>query len=256
MLYSSRACEYDLEYIESKIYQSVLWENHCHAQFEMIAVLEGEISVMLEGRDYRLQENQTIIIPPLCYHSVTVIGGGIYRRITALFGADSIPEVLKSELSGESEDISVFFSSNTERLMEVCQNEDASFYAPLVQSLMVQIFYEARGGAKRGKDPKTDEFLQRVVFYIDKHLNEKILLSDIAKYTSRSKSSFCHLFEEKMRISPKQYILRKRLALASKLISEGTPPTVAASQVGYENYSNFYRMYIRHVGKSPTKSNK
>ncbi|MBR2432538.1 MAG: helix-turn-helix domain-containing protein, partial [Clostridia bacterium] len=74
-----------------------------------------------------------------------------------------------------------------------------------------------------------------------------ILLDDIAKYTSRSKSSFCHLFESKMNISPKQYILQKKLALASKLIDEGVPHTVAAMQVGYENYSNFYRLYRKKL---------
>ena len=56
-----------------------------------------------------------------------------------------------------------------------------------------------------------------------------------------------------MNISPKQYILRKKLATARKLIAEGTPPTVAAMQVGYENYSNFYRQYTKHYGTAPTK---
>ncbi len=48
----------------------VLWDSHCHAQFEMIAVLEGDISIMLEGRSYRLTEKQTVIIPQLLYHTM------------------------------------------------------------------------------------------------------------------------------------------------------------------------------------------
>ena len=69
------------------------------------------------------------------------------------------------------------------------------------------------------------------------------MLDDLAAYTSRSKSSFCHLFEARMNITPKQYILQKKLALASKLIDEGVPRTAAAMRVGYDNYSNFYRLY-------------
>lgn len=121
---------------------------------------------------------------------------------------------------------------------------------------MIQIFYDAPRGSAAGGAECEDEFLKKAVFYIDKHLEEKIPLADIAKYTSRSKSSFCHLFEEKMNISPKQYILKKKFALASKMISEGVSPTVAAERVGYENYSNFYRMYLKHFGVSPTKKNK
>ena len=56
---------FSFEYIESKIDHPILWESHCHAQYEMIAVAAGDITVMLEGQKYRLQKNQIIIIPPL-----------------------------------------------------------------------------------------------------------------------------------------------------------------------------------------------
>ena len=59
-----------------------------------------------------------------------------------------------------------------------------------------------------------------------------------------------------MNISPKQYILQKKLALANKLIRDGTPATVAAMQVGYDNYSNFYRMYQKRVSHRPTENKK
>ena len=124
-----------------------------------------------------------------------------------------------------------------------------SFYAPLLQSLMTETFYDALQMPQTLAQIDTDEFLQKAFEYIDLHLHEKILLDDIAKYTSRSKSSFCHLFEAKMNISPKQYILQKKLALANKLMDEGVPRTVVAMQVGYENYSNFYRLYRKNTEK-------
>jgi AraC-like DNA-binding protein len=52
-----------------------------------------------------------------------------------------------------------------------------------------------------------------------------------------------------MGISPKQYVLQKRMALAAKLIREGVPPTKVALRVGYENYSNFYRIYQKYLQK-------
>ena len=38
-----------------------------------------------------------------------------------------------------------------------------------------------------------------------------------------------------MKVSPKQYILEKKLALAEKYIAEGVPATIAAASVGYDN---------------------
>jgi AraC-like DNA-binding protein len=212
----------------------------------MIAVAEGDITVMLEGRNYRLKKNELIIIPPLLYHSVTANGEGSYRRITAQFDIDAIPDVLQKEFAGQERNTSIN-NHCIEKLKDVCQKNDASFFAPLLKSLMTEIFYDACLSPKAHEKTQADAFLQKAFEYIELHLHEKILLDDIAKYTSRSKSSFCHLFESKMNISPKQYILQKKLALASKLIDEGVPHTVAAMQVGYENYSNFYRLYRKKL---------
>ena len=252
MIYSIKTNHFDFEYIESEIDHPNLWENHCHAKYEMIAVADGDITVMLEGQKYRLQKNQIIIIPPLFYHSVTANEEGSYRRITALFEPDAIPGILQNEFAnqGRNADIDTY---HIEKIKEICQNEDSEFYAPLLKSLMVAILYDTLQMPQTSAKIETDEFLQKAFEYIDRHLHEKILLDDLAQYTLRSKSSFCHLFETKMNVSPKQYILQKKLALANKLINEGTPPTVAAAQIGYENYSNFYRIYLKHFGTSPTK---
>ena len=253
MTYSFRTGEFEFEYTESKINDRVLWESHCHAKFEMIAVIEGDINIMLEGRSYRLKENQTVIIPSLSYHTVTANGGGNYRRVTVLFERNAIPAVLRPQFMGNDADIAISFSPQIKELKRICQERNPEFYAPLAQSLMIQIFYSSLQAKQSCAETETDEFLQKAILYIDGHLREKILLCDLAKHTSRSKSSFCHLFEEKMNISPKQYILQKKLFLAKKLIDDGIPPTAAAVQVGYENYSNFYRMYLRQFGTSPAK---
>lgn len=244
--------DFEIEYIESEISHSVLWERHCHSKYEMIAVADGDITIMLEGQNYRLKKNEIIIIPPLFYHSVTANGEGRYRRITALFDMDAIPGVLQGEFVNQERTAAVS-TSRMEKIKEICQKEDASFFAPLLQSIMIEIFYDTFLTPQTHKRIETDEFLQKTFEYIDLHLHEKILLDELARHTSRSKSSFCHLFESKMNISPKQYILQKKLALASKLINEGIPATVAAAHIGYENYSNFYRVYLKHFGTNPAK---
>lgn len=252
MIYSVKTNCFEFEYIESKIDHPILWESHCHAQYEMIAVADGDITVMLEGQKYRLQKNQIIIIPPLFYHSVMANEEKNYCRITVLFGTDAIPSVLQNEFSTQGRNVTID-GSRIEKIKEICQKEESEFYAPLLQSLMTEILYDSLKIPQAPAKIEADEFLQKSFEYIDRHLHEKILLDDLAKATNRSKSSFCHLFEEKMKISPKQYILQKKLALARKLIDAGTPYTVAAMQVGYNNYCNFYRLYRKNSEQSPTQ---
>ena len=243
---------YRFAYAQSVVTPLVLWESHCHARFELIAVLEGDISIMMEGKNYRLVNHQAMIIPPLCYHTITVNKQGRYHRVTALFDVSAIPVPLQTHFS-DATDVAVFSPSCMEELKGICMKQDSAFYAPLAESLMMKTFYEYLETKQSDTAMETDEFLQQAISYIDKHLCEKITLDDLAAVTTRSKSSFCHVFEEKMKISPKQYIVQKKLAFADKMIREGVPPTVAAFRIGYENYSNFYRMYLKQYGVSPRK---
>lgn len=253
MEYAFQTDQFDFQYKEDQIEHKVLWESHCHAQFEMIAVLEGDVSVMLEGRKYRLTKNQTTVIPPLFYHTITANKKGTYRRVTVLFDAGAVPDVLQPQFLSKDAELSLFFSRHADTLMSICKDERPQFYAPLAESLMIQLFYSDARAEHVRPHAEVDDSLRQILDYIDGHLCDKILLDDIAAHTARSKSSVCHLFQEKMKLSPKQYILQKKLALAAKLIRGGTPPTLAAMQVGYDNYSNFYRMYRKHFQTAPTQ---
>ena len=243
---------FSFEYLESELDATVLWESHCHSQYEMIAVSEGRISIMIEGRSYSLRANEVAIIPPLYYHTLTADKKGVYKRVTVLFDRASIPEVLWEHFEAQGLAELIFSSNQVSELRRVCCSDKTALYAPLAESLMIGMMYERIDSGASDNETEVDELLNRIISYIDEHLCERLCLDDIAAHTARSKSSVCHLFREKMRISPKQYVLQKRLALAEKLIRDGTPPTVAAIQVGYENYSDFYRMYTKHIRRAPS----
>ena len=253
MNYKFDTDRFSFEYLESEIENTVLWENHCHSRYEIIAVSEGYISIMIEGRSYNVTADQAVIIPPLAYHTVTANKKGIYKRITVLFDRSAIPDILQKLFEKDHLAIPVFYSYQLNDLKRVCRSERGELYMPLAESLMIQMLYEYIDSEAANTATDIGEPLNQVISYIDKHLREKIKLDDIAVHTARSKSSICHLFREQMKISPKQYILQKKLALAKKLIRDGTPPTIAAMQIGYDNYSDFYRMYIKHIQKTPSK---
>lgn len=245
--------QFCVRYVESEIESAVLWESHCHPQYEMIAVLEGEICVLAQGRSYRLTEHKAVIVPPLLYHTITADKKGTYRRVTALFDLAAVPDVLHAHFCAKDAALTVFEADVARELKRLCLSEEKALYLPLAKALLTQLFYgdfSAKGAVTGGE---IDEFLQKILAYIDAHLCEPISLEDLAALCARSKSSACHLFEQKMGISPGQYILQKKLALASKLIRDGVPPTEVAARVGYDNYGNFYRVYKKHLGVSPSR---
>ena len=163
MRYTFKSAGYSMEYVASRIESSVLWESHCHAEYEMISVLEGDISIVLEGSVFRLTEGQTAIIPPLCYHTVTANKNGEYRRVTALFDLEALPDVLRAGFVGKGERIAIFYFSETELLSKICMSVERAYFAPLADSLMVRIFYAAAESAKIDCIYEEDEFLKKII---------------------------------------------------------------------------------------------
>lgn len=233
----------------------ILWEEHCHARYEMIAVLQGDVTVMHEGRRYRLTDGQVMIVPPLGYHSVTANRKGVYKRFTVFFDLPSVPAVLRDTFARRAAAPACFPLPQGHELNAVGQSEALSFYEPLLESLMIRVFYHLpEAPAAHGEGEADGEFLLRITAYIDGHLGEPIRLDDLARHTARSASFVSHLFEEKMGIPPGQYILRKRMAYAQKLIGEGHSATEVAARLGYKSYTAFYRTYRKHYGITPQKS--
>lgn len=247
---------FDIEYKETEIESTLLWESHCHAKYEIITVLEGDISVMLEGIDYRIKAGQTAIIPPLCYHTIIANSHGEYRRITVLFDLNAVPAPLRRYFSGKDMQLTVFLSRISSELKEICRKSSAEYYAPLAESLIVRMLYEYAEAEHAPTGAEIDKEIAMMLKYIDEHLTEKIYLDELAAHAACSKSTLCHLFGDKMKISPKQYILRKKLALADKMIREGESPTIAAIRIGYDNYSDFYRVYRALYKRSPKQTQK
>ena len=244
--------QFHIEYKEDSVSDALLWESHCHAEFEMISVLAGDVSILLEGRTYRLTEGRTVISPPLRYQMLYANRKGLYQRVTARFPVTAIPDVLKPHFTVEGAPPSVFPSEIPQELRRIVRKGAHGFYAPLAESMMVRLFYDAVTADREAHPSEIDETLGMILSYVDAHISEPITLSSVAAHVARSESSVSHLFREKMGISPKQYVLRKKLALAEQLIRNGVPPTAAAVQIGYDNYGNFYRMYRKHLSASPS----
>jgi AraC-like DNA-binding protein len=218
----------------------------------LIAVLEGDVTIKLENKTYNLSKNQSIIIPPLQYHTIIVNSTDCYRRVTALFELSNIPSALQEKWLSNNYNAIVSNTQQAEKLKNICQSNSQSQFLPLAESIMIEILYDSIFSTNSDSQSNSDTFLQSAINYIDKHIYEKIILGNIAKHMLCSKSTFCHVFGEKMGVSPKQYIIQKKLALANKLLKDGIPSTDIAIKLGYDNYSNFYRSYLRQYGITPT----
>lgn len=100
---------------------------------------------------------------------------------------------------------------------------------------------------------KFDEVLK----YIDENYRKNITLGELAAIMNISTMYFSNYFKRIFHISPKQYILNKRLTESQRLLLEGRMSVKEiAYEVGFENENYFSEFFSAKVGISALKFRK
>ena len=93
---------------------------------------------------------------------------------------------------------------------------------------------------------------KRVDSYIEGHLAETITVEQLAVHAKLSASYFGRAFKASFGDTPHAYILRKRIALARKLMLESRAPLAEiALECGMADQSHLNRVFRRFTGTSP-----
>ncbi len=96
--------------------------------------------------------------------------------------------------------------------------------------------------------------MKYIVRFINENYMQDIRLSALAEMSGYSYDYFRHLFTQEVGISPKSYILHKRISYAKQLLKEsGSSISEIASSCGFSDISEFSTAFRRKVGISPLK---
>ena len=95
--------------------------------------------------------------------------------------------------------------------------------------------------------------VSELVAYINDHLNEDLSLKKLAQKINYSEYHMCRIFKKITNSTLTNYIVEKRIEQASRLLNSGIPVNKIAENVGFHNYSYFYKAFKKYTGKSPSK---
>ncbi|MEO8174612.1 MAG: AraC family transcriptional regulator [Sediminibacterium sp.] len=88
--------------------------------------------------------------------------------------------------------------------------------------------------------------------FIDQHFDEAIDLETIAAQAYMSPFHFHRLFTKVYRITPHQYITKKRLQKAKELLKTGQVSILGiCTGVGFESHGSFSVLFKKHHGIAP-----
>ncbi len=100
--------------------------------------------------------------------------------------------------------------------------------------------------------PLQNQDVLDVLKYVDAHLSEDITLESAAAHVYKNSSYFSRLFKRETGKAFSEYLIEKRVELATRLLNESSLPIPEiCRRVGIESPHYFYRFYQRETGKSP-----
>jgi AraC-like DNA-binding protein len=89
------------------------------------------------------------------------------------------------------------------------------------------------------------------ITYIDEHLDERLLLNELATKAGLSVWRFCAVFRQQAGISPRRYIWRQRMQKAQSLLAGGESAASAALLAGFYDQSHLCRHFRNACGMTP-----
>ncbi len=253
---------------------SIFVPYHWHDDMEIILVLNGRVSLLLDGNKYELQKNDLYFINPGQLHQFSSLSDDAqyYAYVFSLESLEFLKKDTTQALLIQSIGKNVLYpvrllpeeSYYEEVLAEIKQiiklNEQVSnaYEIMTVACLYKIIGYLAKGkklvyedkDSKRYRNQKVRH--KELISYIQNHYNSDIRLEEIAKIVHVSPQYFCTYFSNLFGISFINYLNKYRIEQAGMLLlTTDLTITEIGLLVGFGNTSYFIKKFKEYTMMTP-----
>lgn len=226
-----------------------------HDYNEFVFFVSGKSFLISKDIQQELTPGSIIIIPKEHFHQFSVSESENYVRCILGFRETNDICNLSSELMDSIKIISkpdIKIVSIFEQLIEFSKSNlsDEEKKLSMHSSLVLLMIYLKLYPSKTILSNVTlSSTVSHALAIIDENYANNLSVQNIAEKLYVSPSTLAHKFRKEMNISLYQYITKKRLSVAHKLIGQGESLTISASKSGFNDYSCFYRLYKKYYAQ-------
>jgi len=249
---------------------------HIEGELMIIYFIQGSGNIKIEGKQYDINRGDIIMINPNELFQLNVDDDKFHERIIL-----HPNETLLKYFPGNNNSIFMSFYKRKKgennripakivkeyhidkdliTLLEIAESGDST-------SLILSICKIVELLVKLGKvilpmhivdkeHVHENQLITDVIKYIKLHLGQNITVESIAAHFNLGKSYLSHVFREQVGMSLWNYVILRRICMFNYLIKDSNSIEDTCYKVGFQNYSNFFRLYKKHMNMTPTEFKK
>ena len=229
------------------------YTKHMHSFVEILYFVSGDVIYSIDGEKIKLKKGDCVFIRPGRFHFADVNKNISYERYVLKFPENLIPNSIKDKLySG----LTIYnLNKKTEEIFKSLDeyysllNDD--YMETICISKLLELLVNLVSSNQKKNKINNDSLIQKITNYIQEHIEENITLNKISLDLSYSMSYLSNYFNDEMHISIMKYIRTKRIIYAHSLILSGIKPKEVCERMNFNDYSTFYRQYLKIEGISP-----
>ena len=242
---------------------------HFHNAYELLFVKTGKIRINIDNNTYEGEAGSVFVIGCFEEHSLE-LRSALYERYYVILDPLRLEYLItdrrlmaplrnrpkgfchRFDVSGCMDRIEILFR----RLVQ--EYEDSGEYSDLMGISLVTelliLLLRSRPTARQALSAPGNNAVFAVQTYIDSHYAEPISISNLAARVFLTPCYLTHCFKEATGYSPKQYLMRTRLACAKDLlVHTALPVSEVAFRAGFSDVNNFIRTFRRETGMTPLR---
>ncbi len=242
---------------------------HTHDSLEIVFIKHGFFYYHYEGQNIAVADNDLILTPAHTYHYYQTSDDTEYERYIIQIKNKTLatyltPTTVEKINIGNNPILKSVFDSldyyckhyNT---LSARNNFNNTIFLQLelllVNLSLVETFDQKQminTHQRIRTDADSNEFLTRILKYINDDLSKIQKAEDVTSHFNMSKSYLFRLFNQYLKISFNQYLTQKKMILAKSLIENGNKLNYVAVKCGYPDYTTFYRNYVKFFRSQPS----
>ena len=243
---------------------------HYHEFHKVLLFQTGSAGYVVEGRSYRLQPGDLVLVGQGCVHRPEVEQGTAYKRVVLYVESEFLRrnsrpdcdlEACFAQASGSYGNVVRLNREHRAKMegimleLEVVSREKAFGWEIQAHALLMMLMVELTRVTQQR--PNTlgqvrDEKILAIIRHINANLTSDINVDTLAETFFISKYHMMRRFHQETGYTVHAYITNKRLLMAHRMIREGQPVTTACFNCGFKDYSAFARAYKKAFAEPPS----